>query len=178
MMNEDSLVDGDYAWENAPWDDWDCHLKDLGTIVTIYNETQKCCRHLLADELSSTWEPVSSFDHRTLYMVRRILFSVWHHRSFPNQANLPLELTPQMNLADARWGWHHWLRSEIQSWIWSPSLLQKVTQILRHPNTLHSYIAENGLTLQLMARFDDIPWKQSFVDGIQNELERDIDKLE
>jgi hypothetical protein len=177
MMNENSLVDGDTDWRHASWNDWDCHLDDVRAIIAIYNEIQKCCRHLLADELTPCWEPVSSFEHRALYLVRRILFCAWYHNNFQNQADLPIGSKPKLNLSEARWSWYHWLKQEIQSWFWEPSLLRKMTQLMQYPNQLKGYIAENELTLQLMERFDDIPWKKSFMNSVKAELDRDIQNL-
>jgi hypothetical protein len=175
-MKEDSLVEGDHAWEQAAWDTFDCHLNDLQTIIHIYNSIQSTCRSLLADELSGTWQAVTTYDHRTLYMIRRTLIAAWHQLHFPNQFDLPLR-EKEFTLQDGKKFWRSWLAKEVRSWIWKPHLTHKITQILRHPNQPAGYIAEDRLTLQLIERFDTVPWLTSLKQDLELNIEKNQKKL-
>ncbi len=175
-MKQDTVIEGDHAWEQASWDTLDCHLNDLQTIIHIYNSIQKTCRLLLADELSEPWQAVTTYDHRTLYMIRRTLIAAWHQLHFPNQFHLPLRKN-EFTLQDGEEFWRDWLVKEVRSWIWEPFLTHKITQILHHPNQPAGYIAEDQLTLQLMERFYTVPWLPSLKEDLELNIEKNQEKL-
>ena len=65
---------------------------------------------------------------------------------------------PHDPLAEVPERWLDWLREEVDGWLHSPHLVRSVQLVLANQNGPAGYVAESQLELDLLGRFEDVPW--------------------
>ena len=68
--------------------------------------------------------------------------------------------------------WLDWLREEVEGWLHSPHLVRWVQLVLANQNEPAGYVAESQLELDLLGRFEDVPW----IPELRVEIEADLAK--
>lgn len=124
---------------------------------------------LLGNERHATWQPVSTYDHRTLQMAHDLLAAAWRFRTESRQRNLfwdPTERTP------LEIQWLDWLRQEVSGWTYHAYLVAYVMTILNNQNRPAGDKAESQLCLALMNLYGDVPWNPNLRCAIESDLEK------
>ena len=158
----------------------------LGIIVRTCNLFALRARALLADTDHPDWGTVDEFDHRTLQGAHDLLAAVWRFRHDARQFELFVEdrhrglSCPLMDsgtpcelhdpLAEVPRRWLDWLRDEVEGWLDLPHIVRSVQLVLAHQNEPAGYVAESQLSMDLLARFEDVPWRPEFRAAIVADL--------
>jgi hypothetical protein len=96
-------------------------------------------------------------DHRTLQYSHDLIAAAWRYKT--NAAQLKLSFRDnQLNIRDE---WLNWLRSEIISWYQDPHLVKLTNLVIENQNIELGYRSEQKLILNLLDRFQHIPWESS-----------------
>ena len=118
--------------------------------------------HRILDDRWDEWEFIDRFDHRTLQDAHDTIAAAWRFRCLPSvrQMGFPIDGDHE---GDPNFvgHWLNWLQEEVRSWKNSPYLIRLVMRILRNQNKSEGYRAEADLKMALIARYEDVPWKQS-----------------
>ena len=185
--------DGDDDDEVA-WKQHDVYRDALGIIVRKCNLFALRARALLDDTAHPDWGTVERFDHRTLQAAHDVLAAVWRFRHDARQFELsgdvlhprrdrPLvdlepSVEPQDPLVEVPGRWLDWLRGEVDGWLHSPHLVRSVQLVLANQNEPAGYVAESQLTLDLLDRFEDVPWKPELCAVAEADLAESRARLE
>jgi hypothetical protein len=147
----------------------DVYDQALTIIVESCVRKTSFARQLFGDEYRTESRSEYKLDHRTLQMAHDLLAAAWRSKNDVRQQMLALE--PRNGVADTDIGlWLNWLRSEMTSWMDHPHLVRSVMTILANQNQPSGYQAEALLSLNLVQKFNDVPWKRELVDAIKRDL--------
>ena len=168
-----SCFDGDDD-EEVAWKQHDVYSDALGIIVRTCNLFALRARALLDDTDHPDWGTVETFDHRTLQRAIDLLAAVWRFRHDARQFELSVDVRhprwrrplvdreapvkPHDLLAEVPGRWLDWLREEVDGWLHSPHLVRSVQLVVANQNEPAGYVAESQLELDLLGRFEDVPW--------------------
>ena len=174
MMLVFPWFDGDDDDEVA-WKQHDVYRDALGIIVRKCNQFALRTRGLLDDTAHPDWGAVERFDHRTLQTAHDLVAAVWRFRHDARQFELLVDVprprlgrplvdlespaTPRDPLDEVPGRWLDWLRGEVDDWLHSSHLVRSVQLVLANQNEPAGYVAESQLELDLLDRFEDVPWK-------------------
>ncbi|MGB3408800.1 MAG: hypothetical protein WBA67_15050 [Jannaschia sp.] len=140
----------------------------LRVIVTLCNSASGRFRPDPEETRPTDWGKVERFDHRTLQNAHDLLAAAWRYRRkitlAPDRSFWPSQ-PPSSN-------WLSWLQAEIGAWQEQPHLVRGVLRILSHQNVKKGYAAEARLALDIMARFDRVPWHDRKRDAHERSLAR------
>ena len=164
--------DGD-SDEEVMWLQHDVFSQSVGIIAGRCQQHTRLAHRILGDRWDE-WNPVDSFDSRTLSFAHDSIAAAWRYRSLPElrQLRLPvLDLTSER--PDFVSHWLNWLRDELDSWWNHPELVRPVAQILGNQNEDIGFRAEADLNWELMLHYYDVPWKHSRTDAAWADLEAD-----
>ena len=164
--------DGDEGMDTA-WRQHDVYGEALRIIVTTCNKHARFARRLLDDERHPEWGVVDGFDHRTLQNAHDLLAAAWR---FENQ-QLELRFGPEGPLDSIERTWLEWLRNEIAGWIDAPRAARCVQLILTHQNQPVGYAAEAQLSLDILDRFPEVPWRAGLREVHETDLTNDLERV-
>ncbi len=158
----------------------DVYREAVSAIREVSNRITRNAAALLGCEAKSGWGNFDSCDHRTLQDAHDILAAVWRFRFDLRQGVLKLENEKKtfLPLPTTPEGlWLLWLRDELSSWVWEPTLVRSVQIILAHQNKPVGYVAEAKLCRDLIDRFEDVPWRDSPWERFDDALSINLDRL-
>lgn len=158
----------------------------LGIIVRTCNLFALRARALLADTDHPDWGTVDKFGHRTLQGAHDLLAAVWRFRHDAKQFQLFVEVRhprwgrplidpgtpvrPHDPLAQVPARWLNWLCEEVEGWMYLPHLVRSVQLVLANQNEPAGYVAESKLSIDLLDRFEDVPWRPDLRAAIEEDL--------
>lgn len=164
------FFDGDIDKEVA-WKQHDVYGSALRTIIDACCGYALFARDLLNDQGHEEWGTIRKCDHRTLQGSHDLLAAAWRFRHDLRQPELPLANARSVN---PELMWLDWLRDELVDWRNHPELVKSVLTILSNQNQPAGYLAESQLRLDLLGRFHEVPWKQSWRDAYEQDHLRDL----
>ena len=154
----------------------DVYSEALWIIVRQCNLYAEFARRVLDDADHPEWGTVKSFDHRTIQNSHDLLAAAWRFRNDFRQAALPF--VDKKSLDEVQTLWLDWLRNEIAEWIDYPERVRWVQLILTNQNKPLGYVAEAQFALNIINRFSDVPWEQSWRDAHEAALASHRKELE
>lgn len=188
-----AYFDGDDDAEVA-WKQHDVYGHALGIIVRTCNLFALRARALLDDSDHPDWGIVEEFDLRTLQVAHDLLAAAWRFRHDSRQFELFVEVPRGLwacllidsgspvrlhdPLAEVPRRWLGWLREEVEGWLDLPYLVRSVQLILANQNEPVGYLAESQLSVDLLCRFEDVPWKPDWRAALEADLAKDRARLE
>lgn len=158
------------------WMQHEFYGKARGQIIQTCNRLTLFARTILKDRLHPEWGMISACDHRTLQDAHDIIAAAWRFRYDLRQAELPLDRNSKYKNSRTPEGiWYDWLRTELEGWLWDAQLIRDVQLILENQNKPKGYAAEARLSLGLLSRFRDVPWRSNLHTVYEKKLECYID---
>ena len=109
-------------------------------------------------------------DHRTVQGAHDLLAAAWRFKNDLRQGTLAFE--PQISVEDVPQLWLQWLQKETESWVETPWIVRWVQIMLRNQNQSLGYKAEAELCLEILNRFEDVPWLAELRAGYEADLEK------
>ncbi|WP_420722796.1 hypothetical protein [Hwanghaeella sp. LZ110] len=172
-----TYYEGDDDMEVA-WKQHDVYDQGVRTIIDSCNSLARFAKMLLDDKSHDEWGTIERIDHRTIQPAHDLLAAAWRFRHDLRQSELRLERQPDTLVPPTHENlWLRWLRAEIESWVWSPSLVRYVQLILTNQNQPIGYTAESKLALALIERFSEVPWTSGWRDAFEKNQENDLRKF-
>ena len=157
------------------WLQHDVYGQALAIIADTCQRYEHFARAVLGDDQGG-WEPIRSFDHRTLQHAHDILAAAWRfkHVLRLRQMKLPVDRKNEGEPAFIN-HWLTWLQEEVDSWIAAPYRVRLVVKILANQNEPAGYKAETDLSWDLLMGYYDVPWEQSLINAVESALESHIE---
>lgn len=152
-----SLFQGDDG-DDVMWIQHDVYNEALGIISGTCQEYMNLAHRILDDEQPKL-EVIASYDHRTLQRAHDTIAAAWRFRYLPSvrQMEFPLDLE-HGQCPDFAGHWLKWLEEEVISWKHDTLLVRLVVAIVQNQNVPEGYRAEDDLNVELLLRYEDVPW--------------------
>ena len=145
------------------WLQHDVYNEALGIISGICQEYTNLA-HRILDDNPPRLEAITSYDHRTLQRAHDTIAAAWRYRCLPSLRQMELALDCEhRKCPDFAGHWLKWLEAEVSSWKHDTRLIRFVVTVVKNQNVPVGYLAENDLNLELLLRYEDIPWYQRVV---------------
>lgn len=151
--------------ENIAWRQHDVYKQALEIIVLEANRYARMARQILSDSHYDGWGETRHVDHRTLQAAHDLLAAVWRWYYLNPEFNFTD--VPEQNLEDE---WLHWLAREVAKWVDAPELVRLIQIILSHQNEDIGYAAEAKLSLEVLERFQHLPWPEGKAEPFKSDF--------
>lgn len=142
----------------------------LEIIISTCNRHVGVARAILQTSVRPEWCNVKTCDHRTLQAARDRLAMVWRSQNDFRQCSLLSD--DNKTLDDVQSSWLSWLIRETEDWYNFPHLISLVQTILLNQNNRSGYLAETELSLAILERFPQAPWRHGEHEMFQESLEK------
>ena len=151
--------------DDVMWMQHDVYNEALGIISGACQEYMNLAHRILDDD-QHKWEVITSYDHRTLQRAHDTIAAAWRFRWLPSlrQMEFPWDQGRE-GCPDFAGHWLKWLEEEVSSWKHNPLLIRLVVTIVQNQNVPVGYRAEGDLNVELLLRYEDVPWYQRVVDA-------------
>ena len=157
-----SLFQGDDG-DDVMWMQHDVYNEALGIISDICQDYTNLA-HRILEEDPPDLKVIIGYDHRTLQRTHDTIAATWRFRCLPSLRQMEFHLDREHGKCpDFAGHWLKWLEEEVSSWKRDTRLIRLVVAIVQNQNMPVGYLAENDLNVDLLLRYEDVPWYQRVV---------------
>jgi len=166
--------------ESFYWGDYDlqARLSQRQVYVTALEAiTSRCyrfgmfARELLEDETHREWASLQKYEVRTFEAALDLLAAAWRSYNAKNDFRQPhFPSMDRLLVEESGYLWVEWLHKELADWINRSHLVRSVLVIRANQNKPVGYAAMDRFCLDLLERFDDVPWHSETRDAYEHDI--------